>query len=157
MMTQSNFRILLLAAACALAGCQTTVPEPVVPLLPPPVSEPPMPLLDPVVVKEKALADAIGLYGDGRYEEAVAALAPLAVAPELSMGSQVRAFKYLAFSNCANGNLRSCRSAFDSALALDATFQLTDAERGHPVWGREFSRARSALTSKRRSLSPIAR
>lgn len=146
---------LVLLATLNLSGCQTTPvapPEPVAqPLPPPPPPEPPKPVLDPTALKEKALAEAVALYNEGRYEDAISALLPLTTAAELPMSSQVRAWKFLAFSNCASGNVRNCRSAFDNALALDPTFQLTDAERGHPVWGREFSRARAAAMSKRRS------
>jgi hypothetical protein len=44
---------------------------------------------------------------------------------------------------------KPCRQHFDMALALDPTFQLTEAEKGHPIWGREFNNARAALRNKR--------
>jgi hypothetical protein len=65
------------------------------------------------------------------------------------MSSQVKALKYIAFSHCVENRRKPCRQHFDMALALDPTFQLTEAEKGHPIWGREFNNARAALRNKR--------
>ncbi len=46
---------------------------------------------DPAALKEEALAQALDIYADGRYDEAIAALTPLSTAPELSSASQVKA------------------------------------------------------------------
>lgn len=137
-------RILLaLAVVCSVAACSTPPPPPPEPALPEPVQ-----VVDPAVLKEQELSDAIQIYFDGRYDEASEALAPLAMAPELPLPSQVKALKYIAFSQCATGRRKPCRQAFDTALELDPTFQLTEAEKGHPVWGREFNNARAAARSK---------
>lgn len=153
--THTPYRqLLILAATCCLVACQTppssTAATPAAEATATP--EPPKPV-DPVVLKEQALTEGVAIYNEGRYDDAIAALTPLSTAPELPLSSQVRALKFLAFSQCVTGNIRSCRQSFDSALALDITFQLTDAERGHPVWGREFNRARAAAMAKRRSSS----
>src|SRR5258707_90585 len=129
---------LALAVAFGLAACETAPkpPEPVKPV-------------DPGVIKEQELVEAIQLYVDGRYEDAITALTPLSTAQELPMSSQVKALKYIAFSHCVEGRRKPCRQHFDMALALDPTFQLTEAEKGHPIWGREFNNARAALRNKR--------
>lgn len=143
-------------AASLLAACQTTPDAPggvqpaapAVPLPPPPPAEPVKPL-DPTAQKEQALGEALALYADGRYDDAVVWLTPLIGAPELPLSSQVKVLKFMAFSHCAMARLRPCRQHFDMALELDPTFQLTEAEKGHPVWGREFSNARVAARNKR--------
>lgn len=142
---------LALAVAFGLAACETA-PKPVEPEPAPPVVQAPVePVkpVDPVVIKEQELVEAIQLYVDGRYEDAITALTPLSTAQELPMSSQVKALKYIAFSHCVEGRRKPCRQHFDMALALDPTFQLTEAEKGHPTWGREFNNARTALRNKR--------
>ncbi len=143
-----------MAAALFLNACQTVPngPKEMVPVLSavqlPAPTEPPKPI-DPTEQKELALAEALAIYADGRFDDAVVALMPLAAAPELSLSSQVKIQKFLAFSQCAMNRLRQCRQHFDIALELDPTFQLTEAEKGHPVWGREFINARNAARNKR--------
>jgi len=140
-----------------LGACQTTqkVPPEVAPVAPPTqvVEPPPEPVkpLDPTAQKEQALAAALEIYADGRYDDAISALTTLVGAPELPLSSLVKVQKFLAFSHCASGRARQCRQHFDTALDLDPTFQLTEAERGHPVWGREFNNARNAARNKRPS------
>lgn len=102
---------------------------------------------DPATLKEEALSQAVDVYTDGRYDEAIAALTPLSTAPELPVASQIKAYKFIAFSHCASGRLRQCRQTFESALQLDPNFQLSDVEKGHPVWGKEFLAARAAAAA----------
>ncbi len=142
---------LALAVAFGLAACETA-PKPVEPEPAPPVVQAPVePVkpVDPVVIKEQELVEGIQLYVDGRYEDAITAQTPQSTAQEQPMSSQVKALKYIAFSHCVEGRRKPCRQHFDMALALDPTFQLTEAEKGHPTWGREFNNARAALRNKR--------
>lgn len=137
---------------CAgLTACETPPPKPVpVPVaVPAPVLAPVKPV-DPALVKEQALADALSIYADGQFEEAVVRLAPLVGAAELPLGSQVKVLKFMAFSHCALGRPKPCRQQFEQALELDPTFQLTEAEKGHPVWGREFNGARATAARNKR-------
>lgn len=120
----------LAAEAAALAAAQAQAP------------------VDPVAEREQALSKALETYADGRYEEAIAELTPLIAAPELSLSAQVKVHKFMAFSHCVLTRLKQCRQSFDLALEQDPTFQLTEAERGHPVWGREFRSARAALRKR---------
>jgi len=139
---------LVLLIAFELSACQ--IPPPAPPPQPPVAQIPePVKSVDPAVVKEQQLQDAIQLYVDGKYDDAITALTPLSTAPELPMSSQVKALKYIAFSHCVQGRRKPCREYFDKALAVDPTFQLTEAEKGHPVWGKEFANARAALNSKK--------
>lgn len=144
-------------SALSLSACQTAPEvakqvEPVAPVVQPvqPVQPPePVKPIDPVAQKEQALAEALGIYAEGRFDDAVVWLTPLISAPELPLSSQVKVQKFLAFSHCAMNRLRQCRQHFDAALELDPTFQLTEAEKGHPIWGREFINARNAARNKR--------
>lgn len=129
----------------ALSACQTPPPPPEPVVLP---VEPVKPV-DPMVLKEQALGEALGIYADGRYDDALAQLAPLVGAIELPLSSQVKVLKFMAFCHCAMGRPKPCRQHFEQALELDPTFQLTEAEKGHPVWGREFNSARAAARHKR--------
>jgi hypothetical protein len=156
-------------AVASLVGCQTEPRDP----RPPPASAaspaqaaapasapaaaapavsaapaPPSPV-DLRARKERELSEAIAMYAQGRYDDAVVWLTPLIGAPELSNAQQLRVLKFLAFSHCASGRLRQCRQYFDMAFDLDPTVQLTDAERGHPVWSKEFNAARAAARNRR--------
>lgn len=144
---------LLISCTCLLlSACQTT-PEPPPPKVEPvqTVVAPPAPVapVDPRAEKEEQLKEALNIYAEGQFEEAILKLTPLAEAPELSLTSQIKARKFMAFSFCALGRVRQCRQQFDLALEQDPTFQLTEAEKGHPVWGREFTNARNAARNKR--------
>ncbi len=153
MRTMTRYLVAVMATL-ALSACETTQgTQKPVPTVSPPVqpAQPPEPVkpIDPTAQKEQALAEAINIYNDGRYDDAVVWLTPLATAPELPLSSQVKVQKFMAFSHCAMNRLRQCRQHFDNALELDPTFQLTEAERGHPMWGREFINARNAARNKR--------
>jgi hypothetical protein len=141
-------------ATLALSACQTTPDgmKQVAPVGPAgQSSQPPEPVkpTHPTAQKEQALAEALGIYAEGRFDDAVVWLTPLVSAPELPLSAQVKVQKFMAFSHCAMNRLRQCRQHFDAALELDPTFQLTEAEKGHPIWGREFINARSAARNKR--------
>ncbi len=147
------FNFLMIGCASALlAACQTTPEAPpakvetVQPVTPPPA---PVAPVDPRAEKEALLAEALSVYAEGQFDEAIVKLTPLAEAPELTLTSQIKARKFMAFSHCALGRVRPCRQQFDLALEQDPTFQLTEAEKGHPVWGREFNNARNAARNKR--------
>lgn len=51
---------------------------------------------------------------------------------------KVRAHKYLAFIHCASGRVPQCRDEFKKAVDLDPSFDLREAEAGHPIWGPVF-------------------
>ena len=143
--------VLIVCAGTLLAACQTTpeaTPAKVEAVQPAP---PPVPVapVDPRAEKEALLTEALNIYAEGQFEDAIVKLAPLAEAPEHTLTTQIKARKFMAFSHCALGRVRPCRQQFDLALEQDPTFQLTEAEKGHPVWGREFNNARNAARNKR--------
>jgi hypothetical protein len=167
----NNFAKLLLVAGISslLAGCPTTPTAPPAtvsyPPAKPPVATPPPPP-PPVVIapppappavvepsaSETALAAAISTYERNNLRQAISLLTPLAAdGGPLDAPQRVRALKYLAFSQCSStgaGALVACRQAFERAFRLDPSFELAPAERGHPLWGPEFDRARKNVLGR---------
>ena len=144
--------LIISCAGLLLTACETApkAPEPKVEASQPapPIAEPVAPV-DPRAQKEALLTEALNVYAEGQFDEAITKLTPLADAAELPLTSQIKARKFMAFSHCAAGRPRPCRQQFELALEQDPTFQLTEAEKGHPVWGREFINARNAARNKR--------
>jgi len=56
---------------------------------------------------------------------------------------QVEAYKYLAFSYCVTSRQALCKQQFEKALKLDPTFELGRGEKGHPLWGPVFEKAKN--------------
>ena len=158
----------LVATALVAAGCETPAPRPsssstaappAQPATPPrtaqrpaqPPAPPPEPAKPPVPIKsaaEIALDEGIALYDAGSYNEAIRSLTG---AKEIWDGApdalKVRAYKYVAFSQCVLGRRTLCRQQFTEALKLEPSFALEPAERTHPIWGVEYEAAKKALTA----------
>ncbi len=162
---------LLLAASVSalLAGCPTAPTAPPATVSYPPASTPvppPPPPPPPIVVaptpappvsvepsaNDTALAAAIATYERNNFRQAISLLTPLAAdGGPLDTPQRLRALKYLAFSQCSSsgaGALVACRQAFERAFRLDPGFELAPAERGHPLWGPEFDRARKNVLGR---------
>ncbi len=156
---------LSLASAVLLGGCETP-PSPVdgaatqkapvmatpaspveskdkgavTPAVPPPVAQPVVP--PEPSPSEKALTAALATYERGEYALAIRQLTPLTTDNALGQAERVMAMKTLAFSQCLSRALTACRRTFEHAFRLDEKFELAPAERGHPVWGPQYDRAR---------------
>jgi hypothetical protein len=121
-------------AGVAGAGAQSAgAAAPAVPVRPPEPTE-----------GRKALDRAVAQFEQGKFAEAIRTIQE---SPEIvADGTAVRALslKTLAFAQCVAGRRPACRRSFDALLALDPSFELASAETGHPSWGPEFDRARSA-------------
>jgi hypothetical protein len=101
----------------------------------------------------KALDRAVAQFEQGKFAEAIRMIQE---SPEIvADGTAVRAqsLKTLAFAQCVAGRRPACRRSFDALLALDPSFDLAPAETGHPSWGPEFDRARSAARTAAPSAS----
>lgn len=146
-----------------LAACATPPPvksNPAPPPPPPPVAVDPRPVAPvpapaptppPAVdasANERALATAVEAYDRGDYAQAVRLLVPLSNESTLDGDRQLRALKTLAFSQCSTNAVTACRATFERAFRADAKFDLSAAERGHPIWGPQFLRARKTVTGK---------
>ena len=121
------------------------VPTPVP--APPPTPVPPPPAVDNSA-SDRALASAIGAYDRGEYGVATRLLTPLVNDGTLDAEQQLRALKTLAFSQCSTNAITLCRGTFERAFRADPRFELATAERGHPIWGPQFERARKAVLGK---------
>lgn len=94
------------------------------------------------VVRQSPLNDGIELYNNGDFTGAIKRLAG---AREIWSGdkpTQLTALKYMAFSYCVTGRRTLCKRQFDKALKLDPAFDLTQGEKGHPLWGPVFEKAK---------------
>ena len=81
-------------------------------------------------------------YNSGDYPAAIRRLA-VASDPGISdKPTQLEAIKYLAFSYCVTGQTTLCRLQFERALRIDPSFDLAPGEKGHPLWGPVFERAK---------------
>lgn len=94
---------------------------------------------------EKKLGLALAAFDRGEYAVVIRQLTPLVKVGTLDVASQLRALRSLAFSQCLSRALVDCRRTFERAFRLDEKFELAPAERGHPVWGPQFERARKTI------------
>lgn len=127
----------------ASSGAATTSTPASTPPAPPAVS----PAAD-LGASERALTAAIGLYERGEFQSAVRALTPMTTDGSLDPSQLLRALKTLAFAQCSANQRAACRRTFEQALRADSTFDLAPTERGHPIWGPEFVRARRTVLGK---------
>lgn len=156
------------AAVLALfvSACATPPPAPVnypAPAPQPPVvvTVPPVPTPTPapaplapaapaadVAAVERALAAATESYDRGEFASATRQLTALVNNGSLDSAQLLRGLKVLAFSQCSANAVSACRQTFERALKADPNFELANAERGHPVWGAQFTRARRAVLGR---------
>lgn len=131
---------LLITAACAawLAGCA----------VPPksgsgtgPSARQDMPAERVAAPGEASLAQGIKSYQAGQYAESETQL-KLALQQGLSIGiDRANAHKYLAFIYCTSKREALCAASFRNARQADASFALSKAEAGHPMWGPVYRKA----------------
>lgn len=92
-----------------------------------------------VSASETALNEGIALYNNGDFNGAIRKLNAVTGAEK---PVQLSAYKYSAFSYCVSGRQLACRQQFEKALKLDPNFDLEPGEKGHPLWGPVFARAK---------------
>jgi hypothetical protein len=155
----SSFYILSLFLAVLLVGCAAPAPAPTVvttrpaPVQPPapaplPPTPPPAPKPAEPSASEKALETALASFERGDYPTAIRLLTPLTSDSSLSNANQLTAMKTMAFAHCLSRATVTCRQTFERAFKQDSKFDLAPAERGHPIWGPQFERARKAVTGQ---------
>lgn len=91
------------------------------------------------------LEKAVTAYEVGNYVTASSLLNEVMQDRAAGTKEKVTALKYLAFIHCISGKEKMCHESFKKALALDADFELTPAEVGHPIWGPVFRSAKGRL------------
>lgn len=89
-----------------------------------------------------ALNAGIALYDRGEYAAAVKKLAGSGEIWKADKELQLQALKTMAFSYCVTSQPTACKQQFDKALRLDPAFDLAPGEKGHPLWGPVFDRAK---------------
>jgi len=98
---------------------------------------------------ERALLTGIRAYDDAQYAQAERALTTALHSGLTSPKDRASAHKLLAFSYCVTNRSAQCRAEFAKILDLNPRFDLSPAEKGHPIWGPafEFARRRHASSS----------
>ncbi|WP_175754552.1 TssQ family T6SS-associated lipoprotein [Burkholderia ambifaria] len=96
-----------------------------------------------------AVDSARAAYGAGDYGRTIAILSRAKEIDGADTDTQVAAHKLLAFSYCVTNRSAQCRAEFAKILDLNPRFDLSPAEKGHPIWGPafEFARRRHASSS----------
>jgi hypothetical protein len=92
--------------------------------------------------EQAALREGIRLYNDGDFNGAIRKLSAREIASS-SVSTRVTALKYTAFSYCVTSRPAQCENAFEKALKLDPSFDLSPGEHGHPLWGPVFAKAKN--------------
>ena len=88
------------------------------------------------------MVSGIDAYNAGEYGSAIKRLNAASDPGRSDRATQLEAIKYLAFSYCVSGQTTQCRLQFERALRIDPAFDLAAGEKGHPLWGPVFERAR---------------
>lgn len=116
-----------------LAGCPTTPPAP-----------PPQPERVSQQVARTTLERAQQAYDEGDYAKAINTLKSggVTVFEAAEPATRLDAMKLEAFSYCVANQLPECRLQFRKILDVFPTFDLSVAERKHPVWGPAFEAAK---------------
>ena len=86
---------------------------------------------------EKIMLQGMTAYDDADYNKSIK-LFQDALKEPLATTDQIAAQKLIAFSYCLTNRMKLCRTTFESIFKLDANFNLTPAEAGHPAWGPSF-------------------
>lgn len=97
------------------------------------------------------LERAVKNYEEGGYKSAAKQFKTALGLGLDSDHDQAKAYKYLAFINCASGREKSCRDEFRKALHADPNFHLEPAEAGHPIWGPVYRSVKSEVTMEAKS------
>ncbi|AOK26369.1 type VI secretion protein [Burkholderia ubonensis] len=89
-----------------------------------------------------AVDGARAAYAAGDYGRTISILGRAREIDGADVDTQVAAHKLLAFSYCVTNRVATCRAEFSKILDLNPRFELTPAEKGHPIWGPAFETAR---------------
>jgi tetratricopeptide (TPR) repeat protein len=150
------FAVAVCCTGCAMMQAQKSKNAQPPPL--PPVVEaiPAAPVSAQPTAAQLALDQGVALYNDGDYNYALKKLAGISQSSGVDKLVQLKALKYMAFSYCVMGRQAQCRQEFDKALKLDPSFDLDQGEKGHPLWGPVFEKAKKADTVLLDSVMPLS-
>ncbi|MFX1765873.1 TssQ family T6SS-associated lipoprotein [Paraburkholderia sp. A1RI-2L] len=88
------------------------------------------------------VASANDAYLAGDYSRTIQLLRNSNAVEDGDRATQIEAHKLMAFSYCVTNRVAQCRAEFEAILRIDPHFELSAAEKGHPVWGPAFDAAR---------------
>jgi len=96
----------------------------------------------PLGKAEQTLQDGLVKYDSGDYDAALRLLEQSLKEGLKDKNDQVRAMKFVAFSNCLKERYATCRASFIKIYEVNPDFDLTPAEAGHPSWTKTFAAAK---------------
>ena len=99
--------------------------------------------LIPLARAEQTLSDGLVKYDAGDYPAAQRLLEGALKEGLRDKADQVKAMKHIAFTLCLESKFPQCRAAFVKIYDVDAHFDLTPAEAGHPSWTKTFAAAKA--------------
>jgi hypothetical protein len=98
---------------------------------------------------ELALAEGVDIYNQGNnYAAAIKRLQEAKKLASDSVYIQQDADKFTAFSFCLMNLKVRCRQHFVMLLSKDSSYELSNAEANHPMWGTTFKEAKASLIKK---------
>jgi hypothetical protein len=97
----------------------------------------------PLGKAEQTLQDGLVKYDSGDYDAALRLLEQSLKEGLKDKNDQVRAMKFVAFSNCLKERYATCRASFIKIYEVNPDFDLTPAEAGHPSWTKTFAAAKA--------------
>ena len=102
------------------------------------------------------LSEGLKRFDAGNYDESIRSFLLALDSGVLTLPQQISARKNMAFIHCLSNREAACKDEFERSLALDAQFDLTPAEAGHPTWGPVFRQVRMEidLRKSRRTALP---
>jgi len=149
--------IAALIAAALMSACAMQAPPPG----PAPVAAQPVPepvraqpeTESPEKIAEKAARaaaqaefdGAVALYTNGDYRGAIKRFTAIHDSLHAYRDLELLSLKYMAFSYCVTGHAPMCKQEFEKAFKLDPSFDLEPGEKGHPLWGPVFEKAKKEM------------
>lgn len=136
-MQKSASIICTLACLLALAGCMT--PQP---------SEGELQREHTRSTAREDLKEGIDAYNAGDYNGSLKILLDSKTIWITDNTIQLEALRYSAFDYCLTSRASQCKLQFEKALLMDPNFDLRLGEKGHPMWGPAFDKAKKAVANQ---------
>ena len=104
---------------------------------------------------QQMLADGMVKYDAGEYAASRKLLEAALTEGLTDKANQVKAMKYIAFTECLERRYKECRAQFIRIYDVNPDFDLAPAEAGHPSWTHTFAAAKA--TAKRQLAAKAAK
>lgn len=144
-MFRTGALVMAISAPLWLSACASDASAPVV-TPPEPAARPASVILNAMEQRgQAAIAEANRQFTAGDFKAVIAHLNTSKAIDFSSTATQVQAHKLLAFSYCLTKKTALCNTEAERVMLLDPGFQLSEAERSHPMWGPAFDAARKKV------------